>query len=84
MRIRAAVAIARSVSIICARLASSCKVSSARFACSGVSASALAGAGGFGAAPVWAKAGQANSTKASNIEGRNLCGMKALSKNIRR
>jgi hypothetical protein len=74
-------AMARSVSMISARLASSCNVSSARFACSGVSASAPAGTGGVGAAPVWAKAGQANSTKASSIEGRNLCDIKALSKN---
>jgi hypothetical protein len=33
----------------------------------------LGEAAGFGAAPVWAKAGEANSAQASRIDGRNLC-----------
>jgi hypothetical protein len=73
-----ALAIARSVSIICARLASSCSVSSARFAWSGVSAVALPGgevAGG--AAGVCANAGEADNARAKRIVARILCDTKA-------
>ena len=58
-----------------ARIWSSWRVSSARFACSGVSTSALIAVAldaSLGASPVWAYAGSANKTQANRIEETGL------------